>query len=175
MAQLPAALGNSGPAYTLVWNGRTYSAWLIDQARKVKFAKELYRRNREAARETAADDGDEAGLSAVLAELSKQHVRGQFAFLSPDGVAWQKTDAGALYLVQLVFDLSEDDALDLVTGNPTETVQLIRDVLQDSFKNVTFPEVKDLPNEGKVDGVGGASGENPDPNVASLLSASTTT
>ena len=77
--------------------------------------------------------------------------------------------------MQLVFDLSEDDALDLVTGNPTETVQLIRDVLQDSFKNVTFPEVKDLPNEGKVDGVGGASGENPDPNVASLLSASITT
>jgi hypothetical protein len=146
-------LGNHGAAHTLTHAGKTYTVRLVDQHVQTGFAKALFARAREAARELK-DLMTPEEWAAHLRALNHDYIQGEYAMLSPRGRSVLLTEDGLAILGPLLFGCDFGEFLGLLIGCKEEALSLLRLVLYESFPGL----------EGLVKEAGAkAGGQDPNP------------
>ena len=130
-------LGNVGPPHLIEHDGVTYHCRLIDQHVQAAFAKALLARAKTAAGELRELMNATEWL-AYLRGLNEEYLRGEFALLSPRGLAVLGGTDGQLLLASLLFEVPALDLLGLFAGRGPEVAELMRTVFRESFPHVDW-------------------------------------
>lgn len=124
--------GNAGGGHTLTYNGKTYTARLIDGEVKAKFEKRLYARARAVEAAMLEDRGSEA-YQKRLDVLADAYLCGEFDIMSPRGLKFLQTLSGQAFLLSLLVDCDEKEVYGLGIAKTQEVISLLKVIIRESF------------------------------------------
>lgn len=135
MSELSRLLGTAAPPHQICHEGRVFTFGLIDQARKSEFEKRLYQQ----AREGVYVDREHMTSEEYLRRLDgvrKAYELGEYGVLGSIGQEVLGRPKGSMLLLQIITGESEDDLLPLLQARGEEVNQLVKVVLDESFRRV---------------------------------------
>lgn len=133
MSELSKALGTAGAPHQIAHDGTTYPFHLLDQKRKNALEKRLYQQAREAVYVDREHMTSEQYVER-LDRVREAYEAGEYAFFGARAQKAIQSPKGALLLLEIITDRTEDELLPLLTGRPEEVNLLLRTVLDESFK-----------------------------------------
>lgn len=142
MSELSKLLGTSSPPHQIAHDGRTYTFHLLTATRRNALEKRFYQNAREAVyvdREFMSEKMYMDRLDGVR----KDYELNKYGFFGEIGAEILKTPAGALRLLEVITDETEDDLMPLLTARAAEVNALVKTVMNESFKQVK-PKIASL-------------------------------
>lgn len=128
--------------------GKNYVCSLVTQSVKAQFEKKLFGRAKDAAKEMRDCCTRDEYLS-YLADLNTRYLRGDYAFESPTGLESCKSITGMKLLVSLLFNITEEEALELATDAKEELTQVVSLSIKMSFPGIDTGEADEKGDEKK--------------------------
>lgn len=130
MSALGEVLGGTHP---FEYRGTTYAVQMVSQDAKLAFARRLFQRARDAARELRPCM-DREEYQAHLKALNDAYLAGEYDFESPRGQAALKTTSGMLSLCALLWQVDEHEMMLILKARPAEVSALLAVILRESFE-----------------------------------------
>jgi hypothetical protein len=124
-------LGGHAESLSVEVNGRTYKASAIDQ--KKKSAWEAWLAQRVLGPFLAAQDAQGEGYGQAVEAIADRIAEGRYGFHGPLSVKIMKTPDGVLALTRIIFGLTDDEAMELVTARPKEVGAIVGLIFRRSF------------------------------------------
>ena len=133
MSELSAALGAAAPPHQIAHEGRVYLFHLLTAARKNALEKRLYQRAREAVY-VDRDHMSEGQYIARLDDVRDAYENNEYAFTGPRTQKVLQTPKGAMMLLEVVTDETEEDLTPLLIARGPEVNALLKTVMEESFR-----------------------------------------
>lgn len=125
------ALGASGAPWVVEHNGKRYKATVIGQAKKSAFEKWLCQRVIRGF--MAANDAEDGAYDEAVALVADRIAEGHYGFHGRVSGRALRTSEGSLAITAIVFDITQEQAIELLSEKRQEVEAIMKLVYQASF------------------------------------------